>query len=257
MSERQVVERLIRFGRSTQAAGSHKSARGPAERFFRTNWNAWFVGLIFNQGIPYEKAQEAPYRLKQRLGHFSMRRIAATPIRELRRAIRRQPALHRYVGKLPIWIKGATRKLVNEYDGEAVNVWEGCLTAGEVIERLDDFPGIGQKKAHLAARVLHEEACEFHRWDQINMAVDVHVRRVWKRAGLVRDTSVEGITATASRLWPRYPGELDLPTWLVGTTWCHGRGADCEGERHDGGRRCPLVRVCPRIGVSRRRRGRG
>ncbi|MCQ8205435.1 hypothetical protein NP569_24410, partial [Vibrio parahaemolyticus] len=89
----------------------------------------------------------------------------------------------------------------------------------------DDFPGIGSKKAHMAARELHEHECEFYRWDQINMAVDVHVRRVWKRAGLVRDTSTDTITAAATRLRPQYPGELDWPTWLIGMTWCHARGA--------------------------------
>jgi endonuclease III len=209
------------------------------------------VGVIFDQGIPYERAWAAPHLLKQRLGHFSVRRIAATPMGELRRAVRQAPALHRYVGKLPLWIKAAARKLVKEYDGDAANIWEGCLTAGEVIERLDDFPGIGQKKAHMAARILQEDGREFHRWDQINVAVDVHVRRVWKRAGLVRNTSTATIMATATRLWPKFPGELDFPTWWIGTTWCHGRGADCQGERHDDGRRCPLVRVCPKIGVHR------
>jgi uncharacterized HhH-GPD family protein len=252
MSERQVVERLLRFGRSAQAGGSYTDDR-PAERFIRTNWNAWLMGVIFDQGIPYQQAWAAPHLLKQRLGHFNIRRIAVTPVTELRRVVRESPALHRYVLKLPRWIKGVATKLVKEYNGDARNIWSGCLTAGEVIERLDDFPGIGQKKAHMAARILHEEECTFYRWDQINVAVDVHVRRVWKRTGLVSQTSTETIMAAATRLWPKYPGELDFPTWWIGTTWCHERGADCEGERHDEGQRCPLLRVCPKIGVRRRR----
>ena len=211
MSDHQVVERLLRFGRSTD--GGLYTENREADRFIRTNWNAWFIGVIFDQGIPAEKAWEAPYLLKQRLGHFNMRRLATTPIAELRRVVREPPALHRYVGKLPTWIKAAARKLIKEYSADASNIWKGCLTAGEVIERLDDFPGIGQKKAHMAARALHEIACDFYRWNQINMAVDVHVRRVWKRAGLVHDTSTESIMATATRLWPKYPGELDTPTW--------------------------------------------
>jgi len=221
MAERQVVESLLRFGRS-QHGGLYTPDR-QADRFIRTNWNAWLIGVIFDQGIPAEKAWEAPYLLKQRLGHFNIRRLARTPVSDLRRVVRQAPALHRYVGKLPAWIKVAARKLVKEYDGDAANIWKGCLTAGEVIERPDDFPGIGLKKAHMAARDLHENACDFYRWNQINMAVDVHVRRVWKRAGLVRDTSPAGIMATATRLWPKYPGELDAPTWWIGMTWCRQR----------------------------------
>jgi endonuclease III len=142
---------------------------------------------------------------------------------------------------------------VKEYDGDATNVWEECFTAGEVIERLDDFPGVGQKKAHMAARILHEdEDWNFRRWDQINVAVDVHIRRVFKRAGLTKDTSTEGIMAAATRLWPKYPGALDSPTWDIGITWCHERGADCSGKQHKKRKTCPLARVCPKIGVGPR-----
>jgi hypothetical protein len=73
------------------------------------------------------------------------------PIVDLRRAVRLAPALHRYVRKLPHWIKSAAQKVVHEYKGDAANIWCDCRTAGEVIERLHDFVGIGQKKAHLAA----------------------------------------------------------------------------------------------------------
>ncbi len=185
LSERRIVERLLRFGLSTRDGGSYTDNR-PAERFFRTNWNARLVGVIFDQSIPYRKAWQAPYMLKRRLGHFNMKRIGATPVAELRRAIRQRPALHRYVGKLPVWIKAAASKLVKEYGGEAANIWRGCLTAGEVIRRLDDFPGIGQKKAHMAARAPRG------RLRVPQLEPDQHggrrpraARRVWKRAGLM------------------------------------------------------------------------
>lgn len=58
MSERQVVEGLLRFGRSRDG-GLYTDDR-QADRFIRTNWNAWLVGVIFDQGIPAEKAWEAP-----------------------------------------------------------------------------------------------------------------------------------------------------------------------------------------------------
>jgi len=35
---------------------------------FCTNPNAWLFGVIFDQGIPYEKAWAAPYILKRRFG---------------------------------------------------------------------------------------------------------------------------------------------------------------------------------------------
>jgi endonuclease III len=89
----------------------------------------------------------------------------------------------------------------------------------------------------------------FKRWDQINVAVDVHVRRVWRRAGLCADDSVAAITSSAARLHPRYPGELDYPLWLIGSGWCRPRRADCAGQHQADGRRCPLASVCPKVAI--------
>lgn len=151
--------------------------------------------------------------------------------------------------KVPLWLKKAAAKLIRDYGGDASHIWRDCRTAGEVIERLDEFSGISQKKAHMAARILHEEEVNFSRWGEINLAVDVHIRRVWKRAGLARDLSVAGIMRAATELKPDYPGELDYPTWIIGMEWCHSRGADCYGEQHEDGDSCPLLRLCPRNGV--------
>lgn len=249
MSTHRLVNRLLRYGRSVQSQPSSVSDR-PADRFVRENWNAWLIAVFFDQGIPYERAWQAPYVLQQRLGHLDVQRLAETPVLELREAIASPPALHRYVGTLPVWIRQAAIKLVAEYAGEASNIWTGCLTAGEVIARFDAFPGIGQKKAHMATQLLlcDQRAGQFTGWDQINLAVDVHVRRVWMRAGLSTDPSTRGIMRAAATLWPKYPGQLDLPTWLIGMTWCHARRPDCRGERHRDREACPLLRVCPKTG---------
>jgi endonuclease III len=101
----------------------------------------------------------------------------------------------------------------------------------------------------MAARILHEEVKSFSRWSEINVAVDVHIKRVWKRAGIARDLTVAGIMRAAVELKPDYPGELDYPTWIIGMEWCHQRGADCQGEKRDDGDPCPLLRDCPKIGT--------
>ncbi len=255
-TRRRVVNELIKYGRKLNSVGDGSYTDLPAaNRLVRKNWNAWLFAIIFDQGIPYKKAWEAPYLLKKRLGHFSMRRIARMRVGELRRAIKGPPALHRYVGKVPRWLKKAAVKLVTEYGGHAANIWKNCRTAAEVIERLDEFPGIGQKKAHMAARDLHENVVAFSRWSEINVAVDVHVMRVWKRANLTADLSVSGIMATAVETKPDYPGALDYPTWMIGQQWCHPQRPDCRGERRNDMEPCPLMQVCPRVGVGRHSEG--
>jgi endonuclease III len=149
------------------------------------------------------------------------------------------------------WIRGAAQHLSEEYSANARNIWDQAITAGEVVERLFLVPGISFKKAHMATRILHESdhafCRRFKRWDQINVAVDSLVRRVWLRSGLTRDGSTRGIMAAASVLHPRYPGELDYPSWLIGREWCHRIRPACQGR--DGSAPCPLSKLCPRIGV--------
>ncbi len=254
MSKQRIVERLVQYGKELyKDSGSYTDNRA-ADTFVRTNPNAWLFGVIFDQGIPYERAWAAPYALQGRLGHFNMLRIAEMPVDDLRRAVKGSApgeALHRYVRKIPLWLKKTAAKLVKEYNSDASNIWRECRTAGEVIERLAEFPGVGQKKAHMAARILHEEEGGFSRWSEINVAVDVHIKRVWKRVGLARDLSVAGIMRAATELKPDYPGELDYPTWIIGMGWCHASGADCRGKQREDRTPCPMLQVCPKIGVAR------
>ena len=245
------VKRIIQYGKVLHD-GPYTDNK-TADQFVRTNPNAWLFGVIFDQGIPYTKAWAAPYILKCRIGHFNMKAIAKMPLAEIRKAVKGSApgeALHRYVNKVPLWLKRSATKLVKEYKGEASNIWNRCRTAGEVIERLDEFPGISQKKAHMAVRILHEdEEVEFSRWDDINVAVDVHIRRVFKRAGLSKDLSVGGIMRAATELRPDYPGELDYPIWRIGMNWCHPHAADCQGKHEEDETPCPLSNVCAKNGV--------
>jgi len=237
-----IAQTLLNLGAKLRARPVQTES--PAQRFVDENANAWLFGVIFDQQVLAENAWEAPYLLKRRLGHFNMRRIAHMPIADLRRAVaggRNAKALHRYVKKVPVWLKEAATKIATEYRGNAANIWSDCHTAVEVIQRLDEFKGISQKKAHMAAAMIHVWQ-GLKRFDAINLAVDVHVRRVWRRAGLVKRGQTTELLAAAAELYPRYPGALDYPTWEVGRTWCQASKPNCAGEEI--GRPCPLARWC-------------
>lgn len=248
MSEKTIAARILQYGernRYVNAADGPQSLK--ASEFVDRNSNAWLFGVIFDQGVKAERAWEAPYLLKRRLGHLNMRRIANTPLKELRKAIKgssNEKALHRFVNNVSSWIKAAAKKLIDEYRGDAENIWSDCRTAGEIIERLDEFKGVGKKKAHMAAAILRRaHKHRFKGFDQINMAVDVHVRRVWRRLGLVKTGDTGKIHAKAAKLHPEYPGALDAPTWFIGRGWCHEGNPDCHGARNE--KPCPLARSCP------------
>ena len=245
-TSKRVVRRLLSLPETTEEFGDDK-----AIEFAWNNDNAWLLAVIFNQSVPYERALRAPSLLKRRLGHLNMRRIAGMPVKDLQRKIRGEGdgALHRYWRTTGRWVRAAARKVTEEYAGDAARIWRPCRTAAELIARLCEFDGISLKKAHWAARVLNDcdESVELTGWSAINVAVDVHVRRVWCRTGLTSDSSTAAIMRRASELYPRYPGRLDEPSWQIGVRYCRPTSPLCSEY--------PLHRDCPRIGVTRPRHG--
>ena len=87
--EKWVARALLRYGDSLRG-GSYTNIKG-ADNLVRTNPTALVLGVLFDQGIPYEKAWEAPYRLRQRLGHLDVRRLARTPVRSVSTILRHRP----------------------------------------------------------------------------------------------------------------------------------------------------------------------
>jgi uncharacterized HhH-GPD family protein len=199
---------------------------------------AFLLGVIFDQGIPAERAWRAPYDLRERLGHLDPLRIAqeADLVRDV---IGTVPKLHRFVDKLPGWVVAAAAKVVNDYGGDAGSIWSGTPSATEVFRRLDAFPGIGQKKAAMAVEMLERNfGVPIAGMDESDIAYDVHVRRVFLRTGLAHRDDLDHMLQVAREAHPKRPGEIDLPAWLVGRQWCHAGIPDCGA--------CELRNVCPK-----------
>jgi hypothetical protein len=64
---------------------------------------------------------------------------------------------------------------------DAANIWRNKPTAREVQQRLDAFPGIGQKKAAM------------------DIAYDIHVRRVFLRTGLAQWDDLDHMLVAIAR----------------------------------------------------------
>jgi len=195
--------------------------------------------VLFTQGVPAERAWAGPYLLRERLGHLDLRRLAAERA-AVDEAVCRRPALHRFKHTLAGWISDGAGRLLECYDGDAARIWAPGSSVLEVTERLTRFSGIGRKKAAMAVQILTRHfGAALTGLDCGTVAYDVQVRRVFLRTGLVDADTPEAIAAAAARACPASPGNLDLPTWLVGRQWCHPARPDCDS--------CRLGVVCPRL----------
>jgi uncharacterized HhH-GPD family protein len=240
--KRAVVNALLEYGATLdpelRGQLSQFTPIPKADRLVREDPFAFLVAVICDQGVPAERAWEAPYLLQQRLGHLDAERIAADGD-ALMAAFQRPPKLHRFVNNVPAWIVAAASRVMRTWDGDAGRIWNDRPNADVLQQRLVAFKGIAQKKAAMAVEILERDlGVEIGALDRSDVAVDIHLRRVFLRTHLAERDDRDHMIEAARHLHPRRPGELDYPVWMIGRKWCAAGIPRCLD--------CPLTRVCPK-----------
>jgi uncharacterized HhH-GPD family protein len=139
----------------TAPTALHFTADEEANRYLASEPLAVLIGMLLDQQVPMEWAFGAPYVLAQRLGRgLDARKIAAMDPGELEAAFRGPPALHRFPTSMAMRTQALCRALVDEYDGDAVNVWRDAATGAELLKRLKALPGFGDQKARVFVGLL-------------------------------------------------------------------------------------------------------
>ncbi len=199
--------------------------------------DALLMAAILSKQIRGDQAYEIPYRLKVRMGHLDVRRIAKMSKQELAGYMgpgEHGKALHRFYNTMSDQLICDCRLIDEKYDGCAANIWKDERDAGTVIARLQELKGVSQKISNMFVRCLITDyGVSLEGWDKIDIPVDRHVARVFLRTGLVKPKKkqdgyhvsdlVDDVVARARELYPQYPAALDEPAFIVGYKWCNGK----------------------------------
>lgn len=215
-------------------------------RFDRESAIEWFYGVLFDQSVLWELAWDNVAFLKKRLGTLRPYRISRMPLRNIRSAIygdkRKKTkderiSLHRYYPQMAVWLKESCRLLSEKYKGDPRRIWNHQRDARRLEQRLLEFHGTGQKKSSMIVNILATDY-GLRKIDKrgIDVSVDRQVRRVFVRTGLSTSRSSQEIIEVARKIYPDYPGRLDLPAWRIGQDYCFPNQPDCRG--------CPLGSAC-------------
>lgn len=205
--------------------------------FVTSNMNAFLFGLISDSSVKAEIAWSLPYRLKERLHHFDLHEIANMDIDELTEIIKKKPALHRYPSNVAKYLKAAAELLISKYESNASNIWANGASAAEIVSRLEAFKGISHKKAALGSLLLVRDlGVDIKDKENINIAYDIHIRRICLRAGFCSQDTIEDVTMVGKRLLPEFPGRLTSSFWAIGRDICRPTNPLCS--------ECPLDDVC-------------
>ncbi len=205
--------------------------------FVTSNMNAFLFGLISDSSVKAEIAWSLPYRLKERLHHFDLNKIANMDIDELTGIIKEKPALHRYPSNIAKYLKAAAELLISKYESNASNIWANGASAAEIVSRLEAFKGISHKKAALGSLLLVRDlGIDIKDKENINIAYDIHIRRICLRAGFCSQDTIEDVTMAGKRLLPEFPGRLTSSFWAIGRDICRPSNPLCC--------ECPLDDIC-------------
>ena len=129
----------------------------------------------------------------------------------------------------------------SQYQGNASLIWENKPSSSTVVYRFLEFDGVGPKIATMATNILARDfKIPLSDYYSIDISVDIHVRRVLKRLGLIPPkATTEQIIYRARSLNPEFPGLLDNPVWEIGRTWCKPTTPKCE--------KCYMNDLCPSV----------
>ena len=119
---------------------------------------ALLIGMLLDQQIPMEKAFTSPSVLRERLGHdLDATEIANYDPVKFEELFRAVPALHRFPAAMAKRVQDMCRVLVEQYDGQAENVWADAGTGADLVRRIGTLPGFGDQKARIFAALLGKQ----------------------------------------------------------------------------------------------------
>ena len=125
-----------------------------ADGLLNTDGNALLLGMLLDQQVPMEWAFKGPATLRERLGHLDPHRISEMDVDDFVAVCADKPAIHRFPASMGKRIHAVCTALVEDYDGDATNLWADVSDGKELFDRLKALPGYGDEKSKIFVAIL-------------------------------------------------------------------------------------------------------
>ena len=125
-----------------------------ADKLINSSPLALVVGMLLDQQVPMEWAFRGPSTLFNRLGKLDAVEIANMDPVEFETVCREKPAIHRFPQSMAKRIQDLCQCIVDNYNGDASQIWENVESGASLYKRLIDLPGFGSEKAMIFIAVL-------------------------------------------------------------------------------------------------------
>lgn len=199
--------------------------------------HAFVLACLMDKQIPAEKAWIIPIKVFNYFGTMDIYRLGEISEPDyINLFVERK--LHRFKEEQAKVFYAGIQKIVNEYNGDAANIWKGKPSSSTVVFRFMQFKGVGVKIATMATNILARQMhVQYSDYYSIDISPDVHIMRIFRRMGYVsKDATRDDVIYKARSLNPEYPGIVDAPCWDIGRSICRPSNPQCSI--------CPLYREC-------------
>ncbi len=115
---------------------------------------ALVLGMLLDQQVPMEWAFKGPATLKRRLGALDAAAMAEMTPDAIDEVFREKPAVHRFPSAMAKRAHSLCQQIVDQYDGDAANIWRGVKDPAVLFERIRALPGYGDEKAKIFLAIL-------------------------------------------------------------------------------------------------------
>jgi uncharacterized HhH-GPD family protein len=119
---------------------------------------ALLIAMLLDQQVTLEKAFSGPLDLVRRLGHEpTAAELAEFEPDWLAAIFSERPAMHRYPRAMAARVQDLARLVVEQYDGDAAQVWDTACSGADLLRRVAALPGFGSQKAQIFVALLGKQ----------------------------------------------------------------------------------------------------
>lgn len=148
------LERLDWISPLSEGKGVTLSDDPAADQFLAEDPNALLLGVLYDSQYQTRRAFSIPLKMRERLGHFDLQRMAAEGEEPMLNAFLTRPALHRFPGKFARQTLQLVQMLVTEYGADSSRIWREAADVDDLGRRIMALPCFGTEKTNWTVGML-------------------------------------------------------------------------------------------------------